>query len=619
MQVQLKSYDKDILQELWHIRNTIHSIRDTHKKVHLEESKFLDEMEDRSPTPESQLLSIKQLGKEQNMNNTLDSHSFSPFYSASNCSSPPSPQSPNYANSKGEMYSSGTLLLMAAAPQHLKKSSDKELLEEFFGSDHLDKMNIFKSPVSEDDQGVMPMPNISNTLSSFSYSNKSHHDQIHDRHPYKGSSAQTKPRIPMNLNSHGVNLKSSDIASEMEQLWERLHDKTVQELANFDISLSPKLHHAGIENVGSKNAPCNFHGYQGSLDSNILAKSTLTINSPSRLENKIRHGHSRQNSLPIDPMYYRQVQKELCNDSSPPSLYVHKAMSGNICRQHKAFGSAQQLSSDDRSHTPPVQHGHVRQVSGSSMSSAGSGTFSPPMVLGNILQAPDEIEISGQGTAFSASEPSTGEQQRALGQYHHSYIKPNKSLEQAQVSNISPPFHSSPALIQSFSSSLSPYDTRYSPEGQGRKNSDLSQTFGGSQLHYSSNAIRRKKNISEFTPDLHLHQQLQQQKGPARLTPKKLRSSSFEEKQWMGRRPPVYEKTHGGHGEMKSKTTPVHQVSPGHLRDRSSSDAQLSITSYSGRLPSTQGERLTSVALPPRIPKKKGGKPPITARKQTWI
>lgn len=422
-----------------------------------DESRFLEEpLEDRSPTPESQ---------------PQDSEDHS-------LPSSPSPP-PDYTGADGNTYSEGTLSLMATAPSHLRKSSDDLVLEEFFGTEQLTKLDMFKKQLSSDtlpdesrgvlsseslpqivEEGLRPgvsMPNISNPSSS---SSLSYPNAVQDN-------GQVRLRLAKNRLSD-ANRMSYDVAYEMEKLRARLQETAKQELAEFDRKYSPKLHHH--PNVMAMESG-NNHFRQGSLDSSIPQQHVATP----PLEAVKSYGHSRQHSLPIDPKFLRQLQQQNQANETTPTLATHKS------GWSPSLGNRVTVPDQVQSPTPPLLFGHVRQVSGGSMSSEG-GTFSPPLTPN---QPPSDSHAQNLSPFAAGRAPArSGGNGGGVG-------LPYKLSNPPGMARIAS--DGGPSLYNRGSSnSLS----RASPEGDGRIRSS-----SNTQPHYSTAVIKRggKRGSLEIT------------------------------------------------------------------------------------------------------------------------
>lgn len=424
-----------------------------------EESKFLDEtIEDRSPTPGSQ--------QEEAEDRSLPSS--------------PSPP-PAYLGVDGNMYREGTLNLMATAPSHLQKSSDVLVLEEFFGTEQLTKLDMFKKQVSCDnlmtgtkespsdglpqiaeEAGLRPgvsMPNISTPPTSSSLLS---YPETRDK---KG---QVKLRLAKNNRLSDANRMSYDIASEMEQLRARLQETAKQELADFDRKYSPKLHHSNMISAEAN------HSRQSSLDSSIPHQKATTPTLSA-----LKGGHSRQHSLPIDPKFLRQMQNQQSNEPAPSLATTHKS------GQSPSLGGRHALM--DRGQSPPLLFGHIRQISGGSMSSDG-GAFSPPLT-------PTEGHVAQNNTAaaFPGNRPPPRSSTGAGSGLPIQQFKQSNPPGMARISSDG----AYNRRAYGSNNSLS----RMSPEGEGNGGSRGRSSSSTQQPHYSTSVIKRggKRGSLEIT------------------------------------------------------------------------------------------------------------------------
>ena len=219
--------------------------------------------------------------------------------------------------------------------------SDDQLLKDFFGSDQVDKLNLFKKSL-EDDK-----------------TRKEEEEKQYEALLRKN--VQQKLQIPVNPNRKSARY-SCDVASEMEQLRARLHETAFKELEEFDKKYSPKLLHPGVNPASGESS----HSRQGSLDSSY--PSHLAVGSSPQL---MQAHHKRDYSLPVymDPLSTGSPQSGSSNSSPFTSRSATQLL------RNQGGGGGGDLN--DRSPTPPFQYGHIRQLSAGSTSS-GSGTFSPP-------------------------------------------------------------------------------------------------------------------------------------------------------------------------------------------------------------------------------------------------
>ena len=298
-QNELKEYDKDILKDLSKIWQTVHDIRDTQKEV-----------------------------KEEQTIQFLEDTTLSPPLSPASTTPSPEP----FLASDGQRYRTGTLELLSRAPPHLKRKNDDKVLEEFFGSEQVDRLNDFKMTVTTEEEET-----------------DSASDGVGDVKLRRNG--QKKLKIPINPNSGPIdrNRMSYDVASEMEQLRAKIQQKAKMELEDLDKKFSPKLTHPSFDLIGASS-----HSRQGSLDSSIPPAAANSNPPVSQVH------HSRQASLPVffDP---EMVKKSPSTHLKVPDHTVEDVP-------------------DSRSPTPPQNYLHIRQTSAGSSSSLGSGTFSPPLV-----------------------------------------------------------------------------------------------------------------------------------------------------------------------------------------------------------------------------------------------
>jgi len=614
-QTQLKDYDRDILQELWRIRNNIHSIKDVHKKVRREESRFIDEsIEDRSPTPDFVAVETPQDQKHMPSSSSVVANSTAtlpePGSDGDEESPPDSPspvQSPKFVSSEGDMYRTGTLHLMASAPNHLRQSSDEKVLEEFFGSDQVNR--FFKSQTSLEITGEVDenttksvssktklimqgvsMPNINVAPSNSPLTKKAHQAHEHSL-PLQGKphlphnvpqqqpqqqpvpQVQRRLQIPKNPNSD-ANRKSCDVASEMEKLRARLQKTAIQELAEFDRKYSPKLHHNGVLAPGGGGGGGGIgdgqrsgevslnHSRQGSLDSSMSSQPTSSTNllannhpaKPGKAGQGVGGGHTRQYSLPIDPNYYRQLQQEQSMDRTP-NMSPRNTRPTGIVIGRKVSGSsfsanASPSTKDFRSPSPPPI-GHVRQISGASAGSSENGATSPPLVVGAGFQFP-EMASRGRDKGETRSKPPG-----------MTRVSSNGSRPSRQ--------HTSTSLSSSAGASSvanSNGNNRYSPENQLPVHSHTT-----SQPHYSTSALKRgKRNSKEISPEPGTFYQAPSHSNSANqhhhhgssngISRPLVKTQSYDEKMRAGYRPHTYEKL-PGYSQPEAADTRGGGVAPG--------------------------------------------------------
>ena len=263
--------------------------------------------------------------------------------------------------------------------------SDDELLKDFFGTDQVDKLNLFKKSL-EDEK-----------------TKKEEEEKQYEALLRKN--VKQKLQIPVNPNRKSARY-SCDVVSEMEDLRARLHQTAFKELEEFDKKFSPKLTHPGINPASGESS----HSRQSSLDSSHLAAGS----SPQLMQVH----HRRDHSLPVymDPSSTGSPQ----SGSSNSSPFTSRSATQLLRNQGGAGGGGGgEGEMNDRSPTPPFQYGHIRQLSAGSTSS-GSGTFSPPPNA--VVTSPTAKQSSPSftpGGALSYNMPRYGGSGGALNRYQN--------------------------------------------------------------------------------------------------------------------------------------------------------------------------------------------------------
>ena len=372
------------------------------------------------------------------------------------------------------------------------------VLEEFFGSEQLTKLDMFKKQISTENlaaensnsnskdkmAGGESLPQIVETAEGEA-------SPIKPLSPPPTSMApdQVKLRIANKRFSSDANRISCDVASEMEKLRARLQETAKQELAEFDRRFSPKFRHQQ-QHAGSSDVS-NSHSRQGSLDSSVPTDYPTT--SP-RLP-PVGHGHTRQHSLPIDPKHLRSLQ----GGTDREGVLTHqKTKAANSPLSSSSFSN---IDRNARSPTPPLLYGHVRQVSGSSVSSNEGAAFSPPRTpVLQLASSASQPESHGQYfhyNSHSASGKGSSAYQMASSQpmpvqQHYPAAKQVKAPGMARMGSDGS-FNNYPynRHLSGSASSL----TRTSPEGDGQLNGNRTRvtnnTAHSSQPHYSTSVIKR--------------------------------------------------------------------------------------------------------------------------------
>ena len=392
MQQNLKDYDRDILNELWKIRSGIQDIQQAHKQSEEAEKKYLDDsIPDRSPSPEE----IPQDNSTEDSycnENRLPQRRYVPTKKSSPEASPSPAQSHTPIEttpppSEQPMLPSkrcNTLDIMRKAPSHLMMSDD-QLLEEFFGHDQVDKLNVFKKSLEDEKM------------------KQEEAEKEYEALLRKNVGQGQKLQIPVNPNRKSARY-SCDVASEMEQLRARLHETAFKELEEFDKKFSPKLTRPGINPASGESS----HSHQGSLDSSYPPHGLALGSSPQLMQAY----HRRDHSLPVymEPSSTSSPQSGSSNSSPFTSRSATQLLRNQV-------GGGEVNDMDQRSPTPPFQYGHIRQLSAGSTSS-GSGTFSPPPNTG-VTSPTNKQPSSSYGGALSYNMPRYGGSGGALNRYQN--------------------------------------------------------------------------------------------------------------------------------------------------------------------------------------------------------
>lgn len=452
------------------MRNTVQALREAEKKTRKDERRFLDEsIDDRSPTPESKTEDLTP----------------SPSPSPS-----PAPEDDSHRATTWH-----------TAPLHAKppdKSNDDMVLEDFFGTEQLTRLDMFKKQISVENVAMAHQDENAGGKGLPKIPEKGPEDfMAGDKEQtfaelFSGSTS-SQPPVKLRLAKNCVsdaNRISYDVASEMEALRARLQQTTKQELEEFDRKYSPKLHHS----VAAELEGGNNHSRQGSLDSSLPQEAAT----PPLSRLQVGSGHSRQHSLPIDPKFLRQLQQQQQHQNQP-NENSHNLVALQKTGWSPLSKSATSVEREGRSPTPPMLHGHIRQVSGGSMSSEG-GTFSPPLTPNSPL-TPQEGHFQVQHQQYP--------------QYTHPQASSSSSVRPPKGGGMIPPSQQfkqnskPPGMARipsdSKSSKFSDYNrhqsgssnslNRSSPEGvegQGQVNGNRSRTSSNtSQTHYSTAVVKR--------------------------------------------------------------------------------------------------------------------------------
>ena len=330
VQVNLRNYDKEILQDLWKVRTGIHEIREIHRNQLDTEQKYLEN----SSTTSQQ--SHRRLSRE------------SGWHSPESPSPPISPLSPPPVIS--QLSASAFNLKGSVTPV---KREDDTLLESFFGMDNMSKLNgLWQSTDSGNRElGVRERMKSQSTdrLLSAGLSPLPEKKQSPKYHPLSLSpkTSRIHASTPDMSSLRRGNQPVNNICSEMQKLRMKLCETANQTVAEIEERFSPKFNQLTLGpaiDLPSNHASSNTsHSHQGSLDSYPSNSPMVTQHNPSAQ-------HGRQRSLPLSVVSQTRSHSPTVTGVPSPSTSHH--------------GHSNSMSPPSRSPTPPhQQHMHSRQGS----------------------------------------------------------------------------------------------------------------------------------------------------------------------------------------------------------------------------------------------------------------
>ena len=365
LQASLRTYDKEILQDLWKVRTGIHEVREIHRKQLEAENKYLD-------NGSSSLPGQRRRSKAEEPPPESPTSPFSPV------SPPPiaSHLSISAFNLK-EPTSSDTV-----------KKNDDAVLEGFFGTDNMNKVNavLWQSVGMEDGKPTLGRKSQStDRLSSARLPplpekrNRSKVNPISVSPKTSRVHASTPDMSSMRRKNQPVN----DVCSEMQKLRMKLRETANQTVAEIEEKFSPKLNGFTLGpmiDLSLDHASAGSHSHQGSLDSSTSYVPMLAQRSTSTR-------HSRQHSLPVSVVAQTRPRSPTTIAApSPP-----KSPSPSNLIGHHAHSKS--TSPPSRSPTPPQRHS--RQSSLGSSSSAGNFIPHPSGLITTCYQnQPYEVPMS---------------------------------------------------------------------------------------------------------------------------------------------------------------------------------------------------------------------------------
>ena len=250
---------------MWKVRTGIHEIKESHRRQLDAEKKYLEAS--LSPTD--------------------------PEYGNGSPSTPISPVSPLPSINR---LSASAMSLQKTPHSPLANKNDDAILESFFGSDQINKLNAFKSSISIDEAGQetreqksQSTDKLDSKLPKDVWTQKSKAAFISKEHYIHASS----PDLTIKRKNEPV----GDIKSEMQELRMRLRQTANQAVAEIDEKFSPKFERLRLGPsilAGDRLSGHSYHSHQGSLDSSPQLPRLAQVSSSAA------GGHSRQYSLPAN-------------------------------------------------------------------------------------------------------------------------------------------------------------------------------------------------------------------------------------------------------------------------------------------------------------------------------
>ncbi len=400
----LRTYDKDILQDLLKVRASIRDIREGQRQLLKEESKYLSVSSLSSETSEKSQ-STSSLKYKNNFELSTGNASESKEEEGSLSPSPPLPAILDDLNAV--RLSVGPVDM--EPPEHLQQQSDDQVLADFFGSEQLGKLDKLKKGFSVDAEGETEENKLVGASGDGATGGGSASMSTSGANPSHPASSNGGSQTSVDTTGlSGGNQGSSktepvsDMVSEMQKLRLRLQEETRQELAKIDRQYSPKLF--------CRQVPRISHGRQSSVDIGAMRRSHLNAAEGNSQPQHSRDGsldssaprplgeslleasfegslvqssgsHTRQYSLPSEsvPSHYASPPAEIqYGKLAPRSPSPRLTSPGGTHYDSYSLERTRSPSRNSRSPTPPYQRGHVRQ---GSVGSSGSGGLSPPYML----------------------------------------------------------------------------------------------------------------------------------------------------------------------------------------------------------------------------------------------
>ena len=341
LQLNLRIVDKEILQDLLKVRVGIHEIRENQNKQLETEKKYL--------------------------NTSTTSSLLEPPPSNESELPPDSPLTPCPLENR---LLDATRNLAGAPPSRPGRQEDDAVLESFFGTEQMCKLNEFKRAISIEDMcstgeteatansGSSKLPPIPEKKRGKSQ----RLPVVHLRSPNLNQVYGSSPDITVNKPSEPV----GDVLSEMQKLRIRLREIANQTVAEIEMKFSPKLERLQLgpsielDPEGSTRAGGSVHSHQGSLDSSIHLMPPPSQQPPGQ------RGHSRQYSLPTNVVAATHPSHAHSPPKSPSPTH------NGVGRGHRS------RSPSSPSQSPTFQQYRSAQQ-GPQGPTVSSGAFSPPL------------------------------------------------------------------------------------------------------------------------------------------------------------------------------------------------------------------------------------------------
>lgn len=313
--------------------------------------------------------------------------------------SPISPLSPISTSHVAAGLSVSEFNLKESTPSAGVKKNDDAVLESFFGTESMTKLNSVlwqASGAEEKKQEFEPLYQKSQStdrLDSAVLPPLPEKKKRTNVHPLSVSpkTSRVHASSPDVSSMRRGNQPVSDVCSDMQQLRKRLRETANQTVAEIEEKFSPTLSRLTLGpaiNLSSEHTPTGNHSHQGSLDSS-------TNNAPMLAQVSTSARHGRQHSLPLSTVARTQPRSPIINTApSPPKS------------PSKYHAHSNSISPPSRSPTPPQHH---RQYS------LGSGPNVSGLITTQYQNNPYEVPLFSRPHPPPHYPPSTGQQASSNG------------------------------------------------------------------------------------------------------------------------------------------------------------------------------------------------------------